>query len=334
MIKEAVLYEKQDNQLVRCYLCSHQCRIAPSNFGICGVRQNRGGILYTLVYGEVIAAHVDPIEKKPFYHFLPGSKAYSIATIGCNFKCGFCQNWQISQSSKRDIELKGYELKPEDVVEEAKKYGCKSISYTYTEPTIFFEYAYDTARVAKEKGLSNNFVTNGYMSKEALEMIKPYLAAANVDLKGFREEFYTKVCKAHLQPVLDTIKKMRESNIWVEITTLVVPGQNDSEEELNDIAEFIAAVGKEIPWHISRFHPDYQFTQYPPTPISTLKRAQDIGSSHGLRYIYLGNVLEGSDTFCYSCGNSLIKRIYFTVEADKVKDSKCPFCGVTIEGIF
>lgn len=333
MKREAMLYERLNNKMVGCYLCAHQCQIQDSRFGICGVRQNIDGQLYTHVYSEVIASHVDPIEKKPLYHFLPGSLSYSIATVGCNFRCGFCQNWQISQAGKgKGAGLAGYTLMPQEVVEEARRTGCRSISYTYTEPTIFFEYAYDTAKLAREAGLYNIFVTNGYMSGEALETIRPYLDAANVDLKSFRDKFYKKTCGGGLQPVLDSIRFLRRLNIWVEITTLIVPGQNDGVEELTDIARFIAGVGKEIPWHISRFHPDYKFTALVPTPIEILREAQRIGKEQGLRYVYLGNVLEGSDTDCYNCGTRLIKRIYFDIKVNNIEANLCPTCGVTIDG--
>jgi len=335
MKKEAMLYEKLDNKSVHCYLCAHHCKIANSKFGICGVRQNIDGKLYTLVYAQAIASDIDPIEKKPLYHFLPGTTSYSIATIGCNFKCSFCQNWQISQASiKNSNILTGYELMPDQIVKQAKKNNCLSISYTYTEPTIFFEYAYDTAKLAKEAGLYNIFVTNGYMTKQALDAIRSYLDAANVDLKSFRDDYYKKNCKAHLQPVLDFIKYMKELNIWIEVTTLIIPGENDSEEELNEIAKFIAQIGKEIPWHISRFRPDYQFTDRPPTSIDTLRKAREIGKSHGLRYIYLGNVLEDSDTYCYNCNNLLIKRSYFHAEQNSIKDNKCPSCRTEIGGVW
>ncbi len=292
MIKEAILYEKLGDEKVQCNLCAHRCKIGLDRFGICGVRKNIDGKLHTLVYGDVIASHVDPIEKKPLYHFLSGSFSYSIATIGCNFKCPFCQNWQISQLSKRGDDSPGSQLMPEEVVGEAKKNKCKSISYTYTEPTIFFEYAYDTAMLAKEAGLFNVFVTNGYMTGEALETIKPYLDAANVDLKSFREDFYKDMCQAHLQPVLDSIKTMKRLGIWVEITTLVVTGKNDSEDEFKDIAGFIAGVDPGIPWHISRFHPDFKYLDARPTPLETLKRARAIGKEAGLEHIHLGNVIE------------------------------------------
>ena len=294
MIKEAMFYEKLKEDIVHCYLCAHNCNIAPDKFGYCGVRQNVRGNLNTLVYAEAIASNVDPIEKKPLYHFLPGSVSFSVATVGCNFRCGFCQNWRISQVSKQDKYRLGRELMPEKVVEEAKRNQCKSISYTYTEPTVFFEYAYDTAKLAKQAGLKNVFVTNGYMSKEALEAINPYLDAANIDLKSFREEFYLKNCKAHLKPVLETIKLAKSLNIWIEITTLVIPGENDSFSELADIARFIADVGEDIPWHISRFHPDYRFLNQKPTPIETLKKAKELGKEAGLRYVYIGNVKDAN----------------------------------------
>jgi pyruvate formate lyase activating enzyme len=292
MKKHAMLYIELKDKKVHCNLCTHRCKIAESKFGICGVRQNINGELYTHVYGKVIASHVDPIEKKPLFHFLPKTKSYSIATPGCNFKCSFCQNWQISQyRSNQDFQYEGLEMTPEEIVKAAKLNNCQSIAYTYTEPTIFFEYAYDTAKLAKKQNLSNIIVTNGYLTKEAIETIAPYLDAANIDLKSFRDDFYKKICGARLQPVLNTIKTMYEKKIWLEITTLVVPEQNDSKKELNDIAKFIAEVDKKIPWHITRFHPEYKYTDAEPTPIETLQMAEEIGRKHGLKYIHLGNVL-------------------------------------------
>lgn len=336
MIKEAMLYRPLSDGKVSCFLCDHRCEIAESKFGICGVRQNREGKLYTLVYGEVIAAHVDPIEKKPLYHFLPGTTSFSIATIGCNFRCPFCQNWQISQSTKREQGGEsGYRLMPEGVVTEAVSRGCQSISYTYTEPTIFFEYAYDSAKLAKEKGLSNVFVTNGYMTPAALETINPYLDACNVDLKSFREDFYKNICRAHLEPVLVSIRLMKKLDIWVEVTTLVVPGENDGEEELTQIARFIREVDPDIPWHISRFHPDYKYTNANPTPIPTLRKAYEIGKKEGLRYIYIGNVWgEAENTRCPHCERVLIPRQGYFIGESRLKDSTCPYCGAHIAGVF
>ncbi len=336
MIKEGMLYSPLEDGKVSCFLCSHRCQIAEGKFGICGVRQNKGRKLFTQVYGEVIAAHVDPIEKKPLYHFLPGTTSFSIATIGCNFRCPFCQNWQISQVSKRKGEgLAGQNFLPADVVAAAKARGCRSISYTYTEPTIFFEYAYDTAKLATKEGLANIFVTNGYMTEEALTAIKPYLNACNVDLKSFREEFYKEMCQAHLQPVLDSIHLMRKMGIWVEVTTLVIPGVNDGEEELRGTARFIAETDPDIPWHVSRFHPDYKYTGSHPTPVEALRKAYAIGRKEGLHFIYVGNVLgESEDTHCPSCGKAIIRRQGYFISDYKLKDSSCPYCETPVAGVF
>jgi pyruvate formate lyase activating enzyme len=336
MIKDAMLWSPLEGGKVACALCSHRCVIAPSKAGICAVRENREGKLVTLVYGEVIAAHVDPIEKKPLYHFYPGSKALSIATAGCNFRCAFCQNWEISQASRRtDGGIGGQTLSPQEIVREALAQDCRSISYTYTEPTIFFEYAYDTARLAKEAGLANNFVTNGYMTEEALTTIRPYLDAANVDLKAFQDETYKKVCGARLEPVLDSIRRMRKLGIWVEVTTLVVPGLNDGAEELTGIARFIAGVDPDIPWHISRFHPDFEYTDTPPTPAKTLRLAAEIGKREGLSYIYIGNMPgESEDTHCPTCGRVLIRRQGFFVAENRMTGTTCPFCASPIAGVF
>lgn len=334
MFKEAMLYIAKEDNKVLCHLCNHRCLISESKFGICGVRENKGGRLYTHAYGEVIAANIDPIEKKPIFHLLPGSRSFSIATIGCNFHCGFCQNWQISQKKEADrLGSRVEEMSPARIVEAAKQYQCESISYTYTEPTIFFEYAYQTAKLAKEAGLFNVFVTNGYMTQECLDTIDGFLDAANVDLKSFSDDYYKKVCGGRLEPVLESIKYMRNLNIWVEVTTLVVPSLNDSGRELNEIASFIASVGKEIPWHISRFHPDYKFMDNIPTPITTLKKAYKLGKDAGLRYVYLGNVPEEENTYCYNCGKLLISRIGFDVIEYRLKDSKCPECGTLLDGI-
>jgi len=336
MIREAMLWRAQEEGRVDCFLCAHRCPIAPAKFGVCGVRENVRGKLVTHVYGEVIAAHVDPIEKKPLYHFLPGTTSFSIATMGCNFRCPFCQNWQISQAGKKDKGFGGGQaLSPEEIVQAAKRRGCRSISYTYTEPTIFFEYAYDTARLAREAGLANVFVTNGYMTAEALRAVQPYLDAANVDLKAFLDETYKKVCGARLEPVLDSIRLMRGLGIWVEVTTLVVPGMNDGDEELAAIARFIASVGPEIPWHVSRFHPDYKYTQTPATPVETLRKAAALAKEAGLKFVYIGNVWgESEATSCPKCGRVLIRRSGFSVEENRTRDGKCPSCGGPIAGVF
>ena len=295
MRKEAMFYTKKNGATVECCLCPHNCTITESNFGICNVRQNIGGTLYTRAYGNPVTLNVDPIEKKPLYHFLPGSLAYSIATMGCNFKCGFCQNWRISQIEKEERESYGNDnnrrsYPPKEIVSNALRGSCSSIAYTYTEPTIFFEYAYDISVQAADNNLKNIFVTNGYISEEALKTISPYLDAANVDLKSFSDDYYKKICKARLQPVLDTIQRMKTEGIWIEVTTLVVPGQNDAEKELTEIAHFIADTGTDIPWHISRFYPQFQYTDTGPTPIETLKKARELGEKAGIQHIHVGNV--------------------------------------------
>lgn len=334
MIREALFWEKGEGKGGQCHLCAHGCRIPAGAFGICGVRQNIQGVLYTLAYGQVVAAHIDPIEKKPLYHFLPGSRSYSVATTGCNFKCGFCQNWQISQAPVNGEGTPGRPLMPEQIVAEARKNDCRSISYTYTEPTIFFEYAYDTARLASAAGLANVFVTNGYMTRRALATIRPFLDAANVDLKSFRDETYRKLCKARLQPVLDTIAAMRELGIWLEVTTLIVPGENDSDAELGQIARFLARIDPEIPWHISQFHPDYRLPDHPFTPVATLRRARELGREAGLRHIYLGNVREGTDTACPRCQEPVVERGYMGLGRLLLKEGRCPACGAPVGGVW
>jgi len=335
---EAYLYEPLKEQAVKCNLCSHRCLIRPGKRGICNVRENRDGILNTLVYGKLIAQHIDPIEKKPLFHFYPGSRSYSIATVGCNFKCQFCQNADIAQMpSDRSGMIVGDPVSPEAVVAAATRADCRSISYTYTEPTIYFEFAYDTARIAHAKGLLNVFVTNGYMTAEALRMISPYLDAANVDLKSFSDGYYKKYCGARLSPVQETLILMKSLNILVEVTTLLVTGLNDGKTELESLAGFIAgSLGPETPWHISRFHPTYKLTDRPSTPLKSLITARDIGLAAGLKYVYLGNVPgeDGENTACPGCGRMLIERWGFTIRKNRLKEGRCPYCSTEIEGIW
>ncbi len=338
---QALLYDKQEEARVRCKLCSHRCLIAPGKRGICQVRENQDGTLYSLVYGELIAQSVDPIEKKPLFHFYPGSRSFSIATPGCNFSCTFCQNADISQMPRDRGAIQGEQVPVEMVIAAARRYGCKSISYTYTEPTIFFEYTYDVARLAHESMLTNVYVTNGYMTPEMLEMVTshagpPLMDAANVDLKSFRDEFYRKECGASLQPVLDSLKMMKQRRVWVEVTTLVIPMLNDSDGELREIADFIAKeLGTETPWHVSRFHPTYRLTDRPPTPASTVRRARDIGLAAGLQYVYEGNISTtgGEDTVCPGCKHAVIRRSGFNVLRHEAQKGRCPHCGSKIAGV-
>lgn len=336
MVREALLYHTETDRRVKCALCAHRCRIEAGARGICSVRENREGVLYSLVYGQLIAENADPIEKKPLFHFLPGSRAYSIATAGCNFRCVFCQNYGISQLPREENLIAGRERTPEDLVEKARKSGCSSIAYTYTEPTVYFEYAWDTAGIARKQGLKNVFVTNGYMTQEALERLGDRLDAANVDLKSFRDDFYKTHCGARLQPVLDSLKTMKGLGVWVEVTTLLIPGLNDGDEELRDLAGFIFSLGAETPWHISRFHPQYRMTGLPPTPAAAIHRAVEIGKSAGLLYVYSGNLPgdAGENTLCSRCGHLLIGRRGFTVEGLNLKGPGCPRCGAPLHGVF
>jgi len=335
-MKEAMLYEKLAEGKVRCNLCNHRCTIKVGSYGICGVRENRDGSLFSRVYGRIVASHIDPIEKKPLFQFYPGSNAYSIATIGCNFRCKHCQNSDISQFPK---EKQGYivgdTVRPEEIVKEAEGSGCKSIAYTYTEPTVFFELAYETAKIAHQKGIKNVFVSNGYMTPEALEEISPYLDGINIDLKAFTERFYKEICGGRLEPVLNNIKLAKELGIWVEVTTLVIPTLNDSQDELRQIAEFLRDVDKDIPWHITQFYPTHKLTTLPRTPVETLHKAREIGVKTGLHYAYEGNVpgRGNENTYCYDCGNLLIERRGHSIFKNIVEDGHCPSCKSSIAGV-
>ena len=335
-MKEAYLYEKLKDESVRCRLCSHECLIRPGSKGICGVRENLAGTLVSRVYGMVIARHSDPIEKKPLAHFLPGSLSYSIATVGCNFRCRFCQNADISQMPSDLNRIAGEEMVPEDVVREALAAGARSISYTYTEPTIYFELALDTARLAVSRGLRNVFVSNGYMTPLCLQEISPDLHGANVDLKAFSDRFYRDYCGARLSPVLKTLETMKNLGVWLEVTTLLIPGLNDDKEQLNGIARFLADLDPDIPWHISRFYPTYRLTRVPPTPPESVRRARDLGYEAGLRYVYTGNLPgdEGENTFCHACGELLIRRVGYHIEKNRIRQGCCPDCGAGIPGVW
>lgn len=335
-MKEALFYTKHEEKEVQCHLCRHNCRIADGNRGICTVRENRDGTLYSLVYGLPCAWHTDPVEKKPLFHFYPGSKAFSIATVGCNFQCLHCQNHDISQMPRNSRRVIGEAMSPEDVVEEAIRNGCRSISYTYTEPTIFYEYALDIAKLARERGLSNNFVTNGYIEEEPLKAIRPYLDGANIDLKSFSEHFYRTICKAELSQVLKTIQSYKALGIWIELTTLIIPGHNDSDEELTSIVRFIKQeLGIETPWHVSAFYPTYKLLDAERTPARTLSRARQAGIAEGLRYVYTGNIPgnDGENTFCWNCKKRVIHRHGFSILSYDIHDGQCLFCKAAVDGI-
>jgi len=338
-----MFYMKLEGQKVQCFLCCHRCIISSDKRGICTVRKNIEGTLYSLVYGKIISMNIDPIEKKPLFHFHPASRSFSIATVGCNFRCIHCQNFEISQYPKKSDEsqnsklysLPGEVVTPKQIVDAAVNSGCKSISYTYTEPTIFFEFAYDCARLAHERGIKNVFVSNGYTSPEAVKTIAPYLDGNNIDLKG-DDEFYKKICGARLEPVLNTIKLMKELGVWVEVTTLIIPTYNDSGETLRWIAGFIKSIDAAIPWHVTQFYPTYKLLDQPRTPIKTLRWAREIGLKAGLKYVYEGNVLGegGENTYCPQCGEALIERFGFYIKENKISDGRCLKCRAKIDGIW
>ena len=335
-LKKAVLWEPVEGKNVHCSLCHWKCMIADGKLGRCHVRQNIDGVLYSLNYDKLCAANADPIEKKPLFHFQPGSKSFSIATPGCNFQCVFCQNWQISQMPYQQNVLDGESCSPERIVETAIQAGCKSIAYTYTEPTIFMELCSETARRAKKSGLTNVFVSNGFLSIEAIDFVKPWLDGINVDLKAFTEAYYRDLCKARLAPVLETIRYIaQKTDIWLELTTLIVPGKNDSDDELRTIVEFIAhETSVDTPWHVSRFYPQYKMGDTRPTEEKVLERAYDIGRQAGLRYVYTGNLpgVRTESTYCYSCGALLIDREGYQVKQNLIDDHRCPRCGAEIAG--
>ncbi|OGI33995.1 MAG: AmmeMemoRadiSam system radical SAM enzyme [Candidatus Moranbacteria bacterium RIFOXYC1_FULL_44_13] len=298
-MKESVLYERLGNNNVRCKTCNHFCLVAPGHRGVCGVRENVDGKLYFLAYGRAVAASIDPVEKKPLYHFLPGTFTFSIATVGCNFRCGNCQNWQISQFSKSRkatremIAGSGENLPPKEVVRLAKESGCPSISYTYTEPTIFLEYALDTMKLARKAGLKNIWVSNGFMSPETLELVAPYLDAINIDIKSFDDKFYLENCGARLKPVLENCKEIVKKKIWLEITTLIIPKLSDDKKMLEKIANFIRKeLGDFVPWHVSAFSGaiSWKLQRLSETPVEKVKEACEIGKKAGLKHVYTGNI--------------------------------------------
>jgi pyruvate formate lyase activating enzyme len=333
---EARLYEREIGARVRCHLCAYRCIVQPGKQGVCKVRFNRDGTLLTRVYGRIIAENSDPVEKKPLFHVYPGSRSYSIAAPGCNLRCAWCQSWEISQLPREKQVVAGWPSSPGEVVAAARRSGCRSVAYTYTEPTVFFEYAYDTARLAHRAGLANLIVTNGYMTHEMLEAFEPYLDAANVDLKAFRDRTYRTHIRARLQPVLDSLKAIKRLGIWLEVTTLVIPGVNDDPSELRDLARFVAdELGADTPWHLTRFFPAYEMTAVPETPMETLQRAREIGKAEGLDYVYAGNLPEGNgqDTWCPDCGRTLIRRSGFQVFENRVERGACPDCWAPVAGL-
>ena len=337
---------------IECYACSHRCKIPDGQVGICGVRANQGGKFNLVVYGRPCAVWADPIEKKPLFHFQPGTRSYSIGTFGCNFACEFCQNWDISQApheakEKDPNKWRDYfsslvgrcpELSPEDIVNNAITEGCKSISFTYNEPTIFTEYALDVMEIARKKGLKGVYVTNGFETKECWERLDGYINATNIDLKAFTDSFYRNICHARIEPVKESIKIAHDMGIWTEITTLVIPGENDSDKELKKLAEFLYNIDPQMPWHVTAFTPMYKMLDKTRTPPDTLIRAREIGKMVGIKHVYAGNLpfsySNMEETICPECGKTVVKRKGFSITENRIKNGKCGFCKAPIKGVW
>ena len=333
-MKEALYYKKLKNSIVQCSLCPQNCVIKQDNFGNCGARKNIDGKLYSLVYAKPASVAIDPIEKKPLYHFLPGSYSLSIGTLGCNLHCLHCQNCDISQA--RADQFLGKEVTPKELVEQAINNNCKSISYTYTEPTIFYEYVLETAKLAKKKGIKNIMVTNGYINQEPLKELYPLIDAANIDLKALDKDFYKKVCSARLEPVLDAIKEIKKIGTWIELTNLIIPSHNDKKEQIEKLVKWIKEnLGTKVPLHFSAFYPTYKMLDVPRTPPETLLMAKKIALKHGLKYIYLGNIAlpDSGNTYCPNCNKLVIERGGFKVYKNDIKNNSCPFCNEKIDGV-
>jgi len=334
-IREAMHYKKLEQERVECGICPRECKVAPKERGYCGVRENFDGEYRTLVYGRACSANVDPIEKKPLSHFLPGTKALSIATAGCNVECKFCQNWEISQF--RPEQIRSMNLPPEKLVREALGRGIESIAFTYSEPVIFYEYMLDTAKLAKRRGVASVMISNGYIKEKPMAELCESLSAVKIDLKAFTEKFYSEICSGKLQPVLDTLKLLKKKEMWFEIVVLIIPTLNDTDDEIARMCEWIhGELGPDVPIHFSRFHPTYKIKNLAPTPISTLTRARETAMGAGLNYAYIGNVPghEGESTYCPKCKRPIVARIGYAVTNMAVKDGKCKHCGRSIPGVW
>ncbi len=333
-LHRAGYWKKAGKGSVKCLLCPRACLIRSGKRGFCQSRINKGGVLYSLTYGRPVVAAMDPIEKKPFFHVTPGEQVLSIATAGCNMRCIFCQNWRISQTPPD--EAPSMKMSPREVVEAARKKGSRWIVYTYTEPTIFYEYMFDICREAKKAGLKNAMHSCGYINPEPLKKLLKYMDAVNIDLKGFNEDFYRKMGSlAEIEAVLETLKIIKKSGVWLEITNLIIPGQNDSPGDIKRMCEWIKKeMGQDVPLHFSRFYPAYRLKNLPPTPAETLKSARAIALEAGLNYVYIGNAPEiaAENTLCPGCGRTLVRRIGYKVISNRIKDGKCPFCGRKIAG--
>lgn len=333
--REAMFYKKLGNKVVQCQLCPWGCQLTPGSRGRCGVRENREGTLYSLVWGKPVAIHVDPVEKKPLYHFLPGKNAFSMATVGCNFHCVFCQNWEISQASPGEVPY--YEATPQKITARALKENSPIIAYTYTEPIVFYEYMHDTALESKKKGLKNVMISAGFIRPKPLEKLCNILDAIKIDLKSFSEDFYENLVNGRLAPVLRTLKTIRKSGTWLEIVNLVIPGKNDDPETIKNMASWIKKnLGSDVPVHFTRFIPMYKLVNVPVTPVSTLEKCRNVARKVGLNYVYVGNVPghPGNSTYCPNCGKIVIERKGYRVKMSGLRNGKCKYCGKKIPGVW
>ncbi|MCU0286660.1 MAG: AmmeMemoRadiSam system radical SAM enzyme [Acidobacteria bacterium] len=333
-VKEAKYVEKLGDKKVQCKLCPHECRVADLERGTCGVRENRDGTYYTLVYGTPCSANIDPIEKKPLFHYFPTTNAFSIATAGCNFVCKFCQNWEISQ--KRPEQVQSIDLAPEHVIAIAKNKGCKTVAHTYTEPVIFYEYMLDCAILGKREGVPNIMISNGFIQEKPMRELCRYLGAVKIDLKAFTEKFYSEICAGKLKPVLDTLKVLKEEGIWFEIVVLLIPTLNDSIKEISEMTQWIVKeLGSDVPLHFSRYYPTFMLKNIPPTPPETLLNARKVAMANGVKFAYAGNILsEGENTYCPRCGKILIERMRFVANITGMKGNACKYCREIIPGVF
>lgn len=331
--QKALYYEKLQKKKIKCLLCPRKCIITKGNRGFCRVRENRDGEYYTLVHSNPCAVHIDPIEKKPLFHFLPGTTALSLATAGCNFTCKNCQNWDISQANPDHTV--NFEISPERMVNLALEYNAPTIAYTYTEPTVFFEYMLDTAKAAKKKGILNMYHSNGFINQKPLLELIPYLDGADIDLKGYSNKFYQDITGGTLYPVLETLKTLKKQGVWLEITNLLIPTKNDSIGMIKDLCQWIKdELGNDTPIHFSRFYPLYKLQNLPPTPIETLKKASEIAHNTGLHYVYIGNVpgIPEENTYCPSCGKMIVGRKGYNITVINLKKNRCKFCKTEIAG--
>jgi len=334
-LKEALYWQDAGEGKLQCFLCPRQCLIFNNQRGFCRARKNINGKLYSLTYGQPVALHVDPIEKKPLFHVYPGTRSFSIATAGCNLRCKFCQNWEISQLDPESV--KTAFVSAQEIVKQAKESGAKTIAFTYTEPTIFYEYMLDIAKLAKQEGIACVMHSAGFINELPLRQLAKYLTAANIDLKGFSDKYYASFCEGNLASVLNTLKVLKEENVWVEVTNLIIPAANDSDQDIANLCLWVKDnLGPDTPVHFSRFFPMYKLLDLSPTPLEALTRAKEIARKTGLRYVYIGNVPQnvGEDTICPVCGKLLVKRVGYSVLENNIIKRKCKFCASKISGIW